>query len=85
MRPISDLKWPPATGAGIDVVLVGGEIFTSIERNSTALLKEVAKHALHGLDLAIFAAAQQARFGDKSMGELHALKAKLEDWLVANR
>ncbi len=63
----------------------GGEVAASIERNTIALLLEVAPHAIHGLDLAIFKAAQEARFGDTRMGELHALKAKFEAWVAANR
>ncbi len=59
------------------------EVAASIERNSTALLLEVAPHALHGLGLAIFKAF------DRGIGhEAHALeqlKAKLEDWVAANR
>lgn len=79
-------SWPtkahePWCGA----LIVGLEVAASIERNSAALLLEVAPHVIHGLDLAIFKAAQEARFGDTRMGELHALKAKFEAWVAANR
>lgn len=61
----------------------GAELVASIERNANALLAEVAPYALHGLGLAIASAF------NRGIGhEAHAaeqLKAKLEDWVAANR
>lgn len=58
-------------------------IGASIERNSTALLLEVAPHALHGLGLAI-ASAFNRGIGHEAHA-MERLKAKLEAWIASNR
>jgi len=65
--------------------LDAGEVAASIERNTKALLLEVAPFALHGIGLAIFAAAEQPAHRNDRCAELCALKAKFEDWIAANR
>ena len=66
-----------------DLTPPGGEVAASIERNSTALLLEVAPHALHGLGLAI--ASEFNRGVGHEAHALEQLKAKFETWLAANR
>jgi len=61
------------------------EVAASIERNTKALLLEVAPFAIHGLGLAIFAAAENPAHRNDRCAELCALKTKFEDWVAANR
>ena len=76
---------PDSSRPTLDAIEVApaAEVAASIERNATALLIEVAPHALHGLGLAIASAF------NRGIGhEAHAaeqLKTKLEDWVAANR